>query len=376
MIGTLMGLIAMVAAINMLVNPYGAWRLGTFDPIYRRITLERLAIPYLLRIAQPHTMLIGSSRVILGMRIEQGERDGVLNAAMSGARLEEIARVVELARSNPELKRVIWGVEFFAFNRTDDPKPDPSTMERMEAPWKTIVGDTLVNSDALDRSRDLYRRYRLGLSRLPAESTEPIPWNDGFIGMKMRALEHQLPALDEAVDLREARQFQAWYRGYHLSQAEIGRFRDIVERIRAANLELVLFVPPSSEYELEIIRQSGLWQQFQAWKAALAEISPFWDFGGFNSTARTKVLFIDVMHFRPELGFSIMRKLEGRGCDRCGSLADQAVAQALYFDRSTAARNLAEQNLRMAISERTDTIYARVAREVIAEQRGPRRIAD
>jgi hypothetical protein len=365
-----------VAAINMCVNPYGAWRSGTFDPIYRRITLERLAIPYMLRIARPHTMLIGSSRVILGMRIEQGERDGVLNAAMSGAKLEEIAGVVELARSNRELKRVIWGVEFFAFNGTDDPPPDAKTMERMETPWKTIVEDTLVNSDALDRSRDLYRRYRLGPAGLPAESTEPIPWSDGFIGMKMTAREHQLGPLDEAVDLRGARQFQAWYEGYRLSQAEIDRFREIVERIRAANLELVLFVPPSSEYELETIRQSGLWQQFQAWKAAMAQINPFWDFGGFNTIARTNRLFIDVMHFRPELGFSIMRKLEGRGCDKCGALADEAVSQALYFDRSTTARNLAEQNSRMAITERSDTIYARVVREVIAEQRGPRRIAD
>jgi len=376
MIGALLGLIAMVAAVNMFVNPYGAWRLGSFDPIYRRITLERLAIPYLLRVARPHTILIGSSRVILGMRIEQGERDGVLNAALSGAKLEEIARIVELACSNRELRRVIWGVEFFAFNGSDDSRPDPNTMERMETPWKTIVGDTLVNSDALDRSRDLYRRYRLGLSRLPAESTEPVPWTDGFIGMKIRVLEHQARPLDEAVDLRGARQFQAWYGGYRLSQAEIVRFREIVERIRSANLELLLFVPPSSEYELEIIRQSGLWQQFQAWKAAIAEINPFWDFGGFNTLARTNRLFIDVMHFRPELGFSIMRKLEGRDCDRCGALAEEAVAQALYFDRSSAARNLAEQDLRMAVSERTDTIYARVAREVIAEQRGPRRIAD
>jgi hypothetical protein len=367
MVGALIGAIVIVAAINLTVNPYGAWPLRAFDPIYRRITLERLAIPYMLQIARPRTLLIGSSRVILGMRIEQGERDGVLNAAMSGANLEEIGPIIELARRNRDLKRIIWGVEFFAFNGGEDGKPDTDTLERIEAPWKTIVPDTLASAEALDRSRELYRRSAQGRARLPAESTQPIPWSAEFIGTKMTALQRESRRPDEAVELRQARQFRSWYDGYRLSRDEIKLFREIVERIRAANIELILFVPPTSEYELEMIRQSGLWEQFQAWKAAVAQVSPFWDFSGFNRIARTDELFIDVMHFRPELGFSIMRRLEGESCDKCGPLADEAVGEALYFDRPTAAANLAEQNSRMAKREREDTVYARVAREVIAE---------
>jgi len=370
MIGALIGAISIVAAINMTVNPYGAWRSRAFDPIYRRITLERLAIPYMLRIARPHTLLIGSSRVILGMRIEQGERDGVLNAAMSGANLQEIALIVELARRNRDLKRIIWGVEFFAFNSGEDGNPDPATLERIKAPWRRIVPDTLASSEALDRSRELYRRSAQGRARLPAESTQPIPWSAEFIGNKMAALQRESLRPDATVALRQARQFRSWYDGYRLSRDQVKLFREIVERIRAANIELILFVPPTSEYELEIIRQSGLWEQFQAWKAALAQVNPFWDFSGFNRIARADELFIDVMHFRPELGFSIMRRLEKESCDKCGALADEALGEGLYFDRPNVGLTLAEQNSRMANRERADSVYARVAHEVIAERGG------
>jgi hypothetical protein len=62
-----------------------------------------------------------------------------------------------------------------------------------------------------------------------------------------------------------------------------------------------------------------------------------------------------------------MRRLEGESCDKCGPLVKEAVGEALYFDRPTAAANLAEQNSRMAKRERANTVYARVAREVIVE---------
>src|ERR1700723_1525880 len=98
-------LIASGIALTWLLNPLGATRCSFIDPIFRKIKVERVAIPYLLRIEQPETVLLGSSRIRMGMRIEQGERDGVMNAAINGATLKQISRIVDVALRNPRLKR-------------------------------------------------------------------------------------------------------------------------------------------------------------------------------------------------------------------------------------------------------------------------------
>jgi len=85
-LGALLSLIGGLALFNYVVNPYGAWGTELVNPIYRDISHERMAIPYLLRTSQPRTLLVGSSRVMLGMAIPQKDRDGVLNASDSRIR--------------------------------------------------------------------------------------------------------------------------------------------------------------------------------------------------------------------------------------------------------------------------------------------------
>ena len=89
-IAGVIGSLGLAAAVNYLVNPYGAWRIELFNPIFRNILDERVAVPYMIRTAEPQTLLIGDSRVRWGMGIEQGERYGVMNAAMLGATLNEM----------------------------------------------------------------------------------------------------------------------------------------------------------------------------------------------------------------------------------------------------------------------------------------------
>ena len=100
-------LIAGGIALTWLLNPLGATRSRFIDSIFRKIKRERVATPYLLRITQPQTLLLGSSRVLMGMRIEQGERNGVMNAALTGATFEQISQIVDVALRNPQLKRII-----------------------------------------------------------------------------------------------------------------------------------------------------------------------------------------------------------------------------------------------------------------------------
>src|ERR1700675_1120750 len=109
-------LIAGAAGFNYSVNPYGSWRCAVIDPIYRNLTGDRAQMPYQLWTTAPETLLIGSSRVQVGMRIEQGYRAGVLNASLGAATMPDLVQIVAQALRNPQLKRIVWGVDFYAFN--------------------------------------------------------------------------------------------------------------------------------------------------------------------------------------------------------------------------------------------------------------------
>jgi hypothetical protein len=84
--------------------------------------------------------------------------------------------------------------------------------------------------------------------------------------------------------------------------------------------------PPLSEYELEAIRQNGMWPTFQQWKRDLAAILPYyWDFSGYTQLARTDTMFLDVLHVKPEVGMAILRHLLGQpdsGCPQMGVVVD------------------------------------------------------
>src|SRR5579863_3361503 len=155
---------AAAVTVNYLINPYGAWPSALVDPIFRADSDARITTPYLVRTMRPETLLVGSSRVRVGMAIEQGYRDGVLNAALQGVDAEEAVEVVRVALGNPKLKRIVWGVDFFSFDESRT--ADRETMARLRGdPW-LMFSETLLNLEALDAGRREFNRAWRGRKAL------------------------------------------------------------------------------------------------------------------------------------------------------------------------------------------------------------------
>ena len=205
---------AAVIAFNYLVNPWGAWRFHLVSDRYRRVNQERMVTPYLLHTASPNTLLLGSSRVVFGMKIEQGVKDGFQNAALSGSRMQEIAREVDLALRNPHLKRVIWGVEFYTFDAyTDGCSPD--TCARLDGDLRLELTDNILSADTFVASYRMVLRALMG--KISREASMPIPWPGPFIcGMFAHPDPPTLAGIDaarrfhEVSNLPEYRRFDYW----------------------------------------------------------------------------------------------------------------------------------------------------------------------
>lgn len=335
-----------VAGANRLIDPYGVWRGSLVDGIYRkRDGGYRVTTPYLLRVEQPETVLVGSSRVLFGMAIAQGCRDGVLNAALPGATLDEIAVVIGLALHNPRLRRVVWGVDFYAFDEGLNGFRDPLFASRLDRDRRLLVRETLLSFDALYASGRLLLRAMGGRERLAPAEVAPLPWPPQTIERALAA------ACGTGVPAREGAAMSMWYaewlppyRAYRLSPRQVAVFRNTVARVQAAGIEVLLFVPPLSAYELAAIQQLGQWDAFERWKRELSAVAPYWDFSGYNDLAFADHLFLDVVHFKPEVGHVILRRLLGRDCHPCGE-GDQLVLRAgAWVDAGTVDAHLANQS--------------------------------
>ena len=86
-------------------------------------------------------------------------------------------------------------------------------------------------------------------------------------------------------------------------------------------MELIAFVAPVTEYELEMIRQNGRWPEFQHWKRFVADHIDYTDFSGYNGVARSDRMFIDAWHMEPAVGAVIMRRLLGLSDCDCADAA-------------------------------------------------------
>jgi hypothetical protein len=316
-----------------------------------------------VRVEQPTTLLVGSSRMVYGMPIEQGCRDGVCNAGLSGASVDEIASIVALARQSTLLKRVIWSVDFFAFNKSYRGLRDAPTRARLDGDTSLLLRDTLLSTTALGESVALMVAAARGREHLPPTALLPIPWPEDAI----RDTLHQLatgasPGSDERTFTRGLDEWIALYADYDLAPVPMDLLRDTVFQLQAAGVDVILLLPPLHQYELEAIRQTGRWQAFQDWKQALAGIAPYWDYSGYNELAHTDWLFTRACfcHFHPVVGHVILRQVFSEDCAQCGDPAHIILKAGAYVDATSVQQHLDHEDALMRASLDPGSRYAQL----------------
>jgi hypothetical protein len=356
-----------VMAFNFLVNPWGAWRFRLVPGKYRRIRQERLVTPYLLRTSSPDTLLLGSSRVLYGMKIEQGVRDGVQNAALSGSQMPEIAKEVDIALHNHHLKRVIWGVDFYIFNALAD-YCSPDTCARLDGNLALRLTDNILSGDTFLASYRMVRRALTG--DISAQAEKPIPWPPSFIcGMFAHPDPPTLAGIDAADRFREVSNLPE-YRYFYYSPRLQQSFLDIVGRLRAAHVQVIFFLVPMNQFELEMLRQTGRWPDFQAWKGFLAQHISYTDFSGYNGIARSDRMFIEAWHMEPAVGNTIMRMLVGDPLPDCSD-ATIVAGSALKVTARNVGQILALQDRRKDEATATPNTYSTTVAAAIVKRYGP-----
>ena len=294
--------LGLVAACNWLINPYGVFAtpkivgLNHLKPEQKN--LARIYKAFDLRHKQPEVILFGSSRVEEGLNIGHPALVGknnyqVYNAGFQAGNPYEILKYLELAiAKNPQLKKVVLGIDFFMFNEN---LRNQETFSEARLKSSYPVKDALsflVSLDALTSSKDTVL-----LSRRNSKPTGSKPSLKSF-----------------QFWIKEFLQNEQLYANYQFSENKLANFRQIVKLCQRNQIELTVFISPLHVTLLETIDVAGLWSEFEDWKQAISNITPVWDFAYYNSVTIETVQpemshYVDSSHYTQETGDLVLKQI-------------------------------------------------------------------
>ncbi|HXZ86950.1 MAG TPA: hypothetical protein VEF07_00170 [Candidatus Binataceae bacterium] len=234
----------------------------------------------------------------------------------------------------------------------------------MEKNSATTIEDTLLSFDALHDSYEELVRALHGRSRLPPARTAQVPWPMALICRDLDAPVNRDLALT-APPLIVTQLSYNRYANFDFSEAFYRLFLDSIARAGVRGVEVIIVLPPMSQYELESLRLSGEWPAFMNFKRRLAAIQPFWDFSGYNPVARSDQLFSDVIHTRAGVGQLILRVALGKDTSPCGERARAVIESGVRVDRSNIEDVIASQQRMEQLAARDGSRYSRAAAEAM-----------
>jgi hypothetical protein len=347
-------LLLIVGAVNVAVDPYAIFgtplRQGWNQVKPEAGLWPAIHKPFSLWKQNADVLFLGSSRSAVGLNPQHPALNGLraYNLALNGSNIQQIKAVFDHALLVHKPRRVIIGLDFFAFNqyhagRTDF---DPSLLasgtyaDRWLSELKKLgfaLGwQTLMSSMKTIQSQ--------GKVEMPAWATDALGQTQPTY---MEALIASRGGQRKAFLANEQSYVGGMYlpsprRVYDLAlqsdKSPMAELRHIVRASRAHGVELQLFISPVHARQLEVAWGLGLWSTAEEWKRALVRMLeeearetakqpfPLWDFSGYNSittesvppledsTARMK-WYWESSHYRSETGDLVLNRIFGVGAN-------------------------------------------------------------
>ena len=360
-VSTALLLLAAVVCVNLVVDPFGTYRIVSVDglnsrksAVYHRV---RLVKAYEVRRLRPRAIVLGTSRSHVGLRPSHEGWDSaarpVYNLAFDGATTKEMYYYLLHAHAVQPLRQVILGLDTYHATTapaTARPDFDPWLLESGAVP----VLPSLVRADmkiltSLDTLRSSLTTVESQSDRQPAWfAPDGQRLGDVFFHRPGERFEEIGPrAYFEEVDRLEigfklegkrAASAQVPSRSGQQPASGDGTSLDYIRRIvaycRAEGIDLRLFISPEHAHQLEISAAIGEWATIENAKRALVELLaddaahhvdaapiPLWDFSGYSSItteslpepgSRAEMRFYwDSSHFKDNVGDFILDRLFG-----------------------------------------------------------------
>jgi hypothetical protein len=304
-----------IVCFNFIIDPYDifAHHLINLDREHKTEVFfhQRLTKTNDINLTKPKAIILGSSKVMEGFDtadLEKMTGDRWYNLGLSGANMEEIRAYFEhVLFIQPHLKKVIIGIDLFAFNSTRTPQPDFATsrLKRASIPLKETTNN-LLTFDALKSSLKTLQE---------SHTTQIILDKNGnilFHNMMQYILEQNLSFVDwESAILKPYFQSSENYASFQLSSKAIEDFIAIADKCEEKGILFYPFFCPSKAIYWQGLHQIGIWEDLENLKKILVMKAPIWDFSGCNKITTEPFEehidsnYFDSAHFKPTIGCKI-----------------------------------------------------------------------
>ena len=303
--------VLVLGIINAFIDPYSVLkspkisRLNESKP--EMLSHVRLYKAFDIIELKPEVILLGNSRAEWGLDPEHllFREYQAYNLGFSGANMNEVWDYFSHALANEKgLKKVVLALDFIMFNQ-ESANADPSAAKilgKTQTDFQDYI-NFIFSFDALNSSyktleKNLYRHYpdhRVKKGKAILDPRRDVPGSSDNFTQWIRAGIKSYPNYRIAIDKLE-----------HLQK--------LVEICQQNNIELKVFISPVHATQLEAIRVSGQWATYEDWKRKLVNITPLWDFSGYNSVTTEPVSdrmndYIDSSHYQENVGNLILERL-------------------------------------------------------------------
>lgn len=303
------------------------------SPLY---DYQRYIKLYDIAYQKPKTIILGSSRVLWSIDPANpllNQYPPVYNAGILGPPMYEIAEYFKHALySQPQLKRVILALDFYAFNAKFD---DRGLAQRhdFEKSWPGMIyKDNKLLFDLQSAISTLWasvtRKQVMSLQPDGRLTPDPLtardlykdffgpPVNDATPNPKPVAVsiaKQPIHAHDKKIDPPIQHNMKnELYIPFSLSQTSLDALRMIIKTCKERHIELIIYIPATyNNSELSAFYQYGLWEQYQEFERILANLHPFYDFMSWNEVTMNRNNYIDGSHSTFSVGDKVIARIMG-----------------------------------------------------------------
>ncbi len=297
-------MLAIVSAALIYIDPYWVWRASPPWLIEGRTANDNLdnkmRFVKAIAAAQQNAELVwvGSSRVYRGVNVGcLAER--AYNLGVAGMMLDEAQTYIRLTSQRVRPRAIVVGLDYFMFGSLD--RPDPIDPAASSVGWQLQARlQSLVSRDAISDAWKLPTRSATTDGRwLPNGFKETVPRSGGYTTSVQNGLKLGRIRTDPRL---------------------MSLLPAIFDEAKRSGVNFKFYIGPESDAYLALIKRDGDWQDFQAWRAYVAETAKqkgveFVDlaedhpFAHFDWSAGSSDTWIDSMHFAPPVGLYVAKAL-------------------------------------------------------------------
>lgn len=309
-LAVLFGALGLISALNVLIDPFslfGSPRIAGINQVkVPSPGLERFFKPLQASVRQPQTVLIGTSRVLVGLDPRDVPGDQVYNLGVAGASAPELLALTGHVFADTQAKRIVLGLDYDSFL-----SPEESPAFRLAVlgrfAWWRALPDLLLSQHTLNMTRNTYTASRRRRTPLYTDS-----------GFRQRPYSAAGETVKQRV-LGVVSRFAGIYAAAPGSDAALAQFDTFLGGLPSDRAALSVFITPSHAALVETAMLVGKGSDYETWVRRLTEICAahgltLWDFGGYNRITTTPFAsfdetFTDAAHFQPAVGRLIVDAL-------------------------------------------------------------------